>query len=288
MSRPPGLDPIVRREFIETVIGAYQSGEPERRTVFVSTHLISEFEGLIDEFTIIEQGCELLTLEADHARDRFPENPRPLFPAARRARIGRRVEHAPVRPRGGTAGRRQQRSVVGAAPRVATGGTALRIAVAGGNFRGVRHIEKSERWKIMSATTIQVQFNAETQRTRRSAELPRFLPACLITRPVGGPGLQNSVVLAIICRPRALTRRMAGVAQQALRISGVSGKIFPLGEPLRSLRLCVSVAAGPASAAVRPIFSRWPRMVMAVLRGWGGDPSRVPLPSMDFPAWQRT
>lgn len=66
-----GLDPIVRREFIETVIGAYQSGDPERRTVFVSTHLISEFEGLIDEFTIIEEGREVFTLEADAARDRF-------------------------------------------------------------------------------------------------------------------------------------------------------------------------------------------------------------------------
>ena len=66
-----GLDPIVRREFIETVIGAYQSGDPGRRTVFVSTHLISEFEGLIDEFTIIEQGRALLTMEADAARDRF-------------------------------------------------------------------------------------------------------------------------------------------------------------------------------------------------------------------------
>jgi ABC-2 type transport system ATP-binding protein len=66
-----GLDPIVRREFIETVIGAYQSSEPERRTVFVSTHLISEFEGLIDEFTIIEQGRNLLTMDADGARDRF-------------------------------------------------------------------------------------------------------------------------------------------------------------------------------------------------------------------------
>ena len=66
-----GLDPIVRREFIETVIGAYQSGDPGRRTVFVSTHLISEFEGLIDEFTIIEHGRELLTMEADAARDRF-------------------------------------------------------------------------------------------------------------------------------------------------------------------------------------------------------------------------
>ena len=66
-----GLDPIVRREFIETVIGAYQSGDPGHRTVFVSTHLISEFEGLIDEFTIIEQGRELLTMEADAARGRF-------------------------------------------------------------------------------------------------------------------------------------------------------------------------------------------------------------------------
>ena len=66
-----GLDPIVRREFIETVIGAYQSGDPGRRTVFVSTHLISEFEGLIDQFTIIGQGRNLLTMDADDARDRF-------------------------------------------------------------------------------------------------------------------------------------------------------------------------------------------------------------------------
>ena len=66
-----GLDPIVRREFIETVIGAYQSGDPGKRTVFVSTHLISEFEGLIDEFTIIEGGKNLLTMEADAARNRF-------------------------------------------------------------------------------------------------------------------------------------------------------------------------------------------------------------------------
>jgi len=66
-----GLDPIVRREFIQTVIGAYQESDPGRRTVFISTHLISEFEGLIDEFTIIEQGREVLTLAADEARERF-------------------------------------------------------------------------------------------------------------------------------------------------------------------------------------------------------------------------
>jgi ABC-2 type transport system ATP-binding protein len=66
-----GLDPIVRREFIETVIGAYQDGDPGRRTVFVSTHLISEFEGLIDQFTIIEGGRDVLTLDADAARERY-------------------------------------------------------------------------------------------------------------------------------------------------------------------------------------------------------------------------
>jgi len=66
-----GLDPIVRREFIETVIGAYQSSDPENRTVFVSTHLISELEGLIDEFTVIEKGRNLLTMNADEARNRF-------------------------------------------------------------------------------------------------------------------------------------------------------------------------------------------------------------------------
>jgi ABC-2 type transport system ATP-binding protein len=65
-----GLDPIVRREFIQTVIGAYQEGD-SRRTVFVSTHLIAEFEGLIDEFTIIDQGREVLTMDADTARARY-------------------------------------------------------------------------------------------------------------------------------------------------------------------------------------------------------------------------
>jgi len=66
-----GLDPIVRREFIQTVIGAYQDADPGRRTVFVSTHLISEFEGLIDEFTIIEHGRNVLTMSADAARERY-------------------------------------------------------------------------------------------------------------------------------------------------------------------------------------------------------------------------
>jgi ABC-2 type transport system ATP-binding protein len=65
-----GLDQP-RREFIQTVIGAYQDGAPGKRTVFVSTHLIAEFEGLIDEFTIIDQGREVLTMAADAARERY-------------------------------------------------------------------------------------------------------------------------------------------------------------------------------------------------------------------------
>ena len=74
-----GLDPIVRREFIRTVIGAYQDGDPGRRTVFVSTHLISEFEGLIDEFTIIDRGHEVLTLDADAARARHEKSLEEIF-----------------------------------------------------------------------------------------------------------------------------------------------------------------------------------------------------------------
>lgn len=66
-----GLDPIVRREFIEAVIGAYQDADPGHRTVFVSTHLISEFEGLIDRFTIIANGKAAMTLDADEARSKF-------------------------------------------------------------------------------------------------------------------------------------------------------------------------------------------------------------------------
>ena len=95
-----GLDPIVRREFIQTVIGAFQEGGRDR-TVFVSTHLISEFEGLIDEFTIIDNGRDVLTLDADAARERyqriyarFPDEPSRLDLTGAHVlrRAGREVE----------------------------------------------------------------------------------------------------------------------------------------------------------------------------------------------------
>src|SRR4029077_6255558 len=96
-----GLDPIVRREFIETVIGAYQEGNPGNRTIFVSTHLITEFEGLIDEFTIIDRGRVVVTLDSDQARERFqkirarfPQSPPELDleAALRVRRAGRELE----------------------------------------------------------------------------------------------------------------------------------------------------------------------------------------------------
>lgn len=66
-----GLDPLIRREFIEAVIGAYQESDPENRTVLVSTHLITEFEGLIDEFTILDQGRSIYSAETEAARTQF-------------------------------------------------------------------------------------------------------------------------------------------------------------------------------------------------------------------------
>jgi ABC-2 type transport system ATP-binding protein len=66
-----GLDPLIRREFIEAVIGAYQESDPENRTVLVSTHLITEFEGLIDEFTILDQGRSIYSAETEIARTQF-------------------------------------------------------------------------------------------------------------------------------------------------------------------------------------------------------------------------
>ena len=66
-----GLDPLVRRQFIEAIIGAFQARRPGERTLLLSTHLISEFEGVVDEFTVIHQGRAVLRAEADEARGRY-------------------------------------------------------------------------------------------------------------------------------------------------------------------------------------------------------------------------
>jgi hypothetical protein len=64
-------------------------------------------------------------------------------------------------------------------------------------------------------------FTALTHLTARQADTLRWsedqiLRACLKTRPVRGPGLQELEILAVSCRPRALTRRFGGVFKQAL------------------------------------------------------------------------
>lgn len=82
-----GLDPIVRREFLQTVIGAFMDSAPGQKTVLVSTHLIGEWEGLIDQFTIIEKGRALVSMQTEQARQncrrihaRWP-GPAPEIPA---------------------------------------------------------------------------------------------------------------------------------------------------------------------------------------------------------------
>ena len=68
--------------------------------MFVSTHMIAEFEGLIDEFTIIDSGRSVLTMEADTARERyqkiyarFATDPGPLDLAVHSVRRhGREIE----------------------------------------------------------------------------------------------------------------------------------------------------------------------------------------------------
>lgn len=66
-----GLDPLVRRQFLEAVIGVFQDRDPEKKTILVSTHLIREFEGVVDDFTVMSQGKAVLTATADDARSRF-------------------------------------------------------------------------------------------------------------------------------------------------------------------------------------------------------------------------
>jgi ABC-2 type transport system ATP-binding protein len=66
-----GLDPLVRRQFLEAVISAFHDRQPDRKTLLISTHLISEFEGVVDDFTLVDGGRDVLTLNADEARMKY-------------------------------------------------------------------------------------------------------------------------------------------------------------------------------------------------------------------------
>jgi len=85
----------------------------------------------------------------------------------------------------------------------------------------------------------------------------------------------------------AQTDRSAGMLP-ALCVQPSKAGNMPALRPSRYEIFGLSAAAFLASTAARPIFSRRQEMVMAVHRGWGSDPSRVPLSSLAFPAWQRT
>ena len=65
-----GLDPLVRGELLESVIGDFMAAE-SGRTVLIATHLIREVEGLISSFTVIEDGKTLLQEDAQSARQRY-------------------------------------------------------------------------------------------------------------------------------------------------------------------------------------------------------------------------
>ena len=75
-----GLDPIVRRDFLASMVRMIQE---EGRTVFVSTHLIAEIEGVVDRVAIMKSGKILLTDEVERLKETtvrvkliFPEPPR--------------------------------------------------------------------------------------------------------------------------------------------------------------------------------------------------------------------
>ena len=65
-----GLDPLVRGDLLESVIGDFMAAEPGR-TVLIATHLIREVEGLISSFTVVENGKTLLQEDAQSAKQRY-------------------------------------------------------------------------------------------------------------------------------------------------------------------------------------------------------------------------
>jgi len=62
-----GLDPIVRRDFLASIVRLIQE---EGRTVFVSSHLIGEIEGVVDRVAIMRSGKLLLTAGVEDLKNR--------------------------------------------------------------------------------------------------------------------------------------------------------------------------------------------------------------------------
>jgi len=152
---------------------------------------------LIDEFTIIEQGRELLTMEADAARDRFrkirarfAQLPAQLdFPGALNVKQnGRELE---VLADGNSEQLLEKLKSHSPEDLRCESLSLEEIFVVSGVF------EKNQRWKTMN----KIPFNAETRRTRRSAEMSRVIWIfCAIgnlfplREPLGSAGFQTCCI----------------------------------------------------------------------------------------------
>ena len=62
-----GLDPIVRRDFLKSIVRMIHE---EGRTVFVSSHLIAEIEGIVDRVAVMKSGRIILTDDVERLKER--------------------------------------------------------------------------------------------------------------------------------------------------------------------------------------------------------------------------
>jgi ABC-2 type transport system ATP-binding protein len=65
-----GLDPIIRRDFLEAIIRLVQR---EERTVFFSTHLLSDVERIADDVIILNNGSVLVADNLESLKSRYTQ-----------------------------------------------------------------------------------------------------------------------------------------------------------------------------------------------------------------------
>ena len=93
-----GLDPVVRRDFLESIVEMIQQ---EGRTIFFSSHNLADVERVADRIGIIEEGV----LRADCGLDTFKEErPARAVPVPRRAAPGDQRAGAAARALAGERG----------------------------------------------------------------------------------------------------------------------------------------------------------------------------------------
>jgi len=206
---------------------------------------------LIDEFTIIEQGCELLTMEAEpHATD-SGKSARGS-PAARQTQFARRVEceqngrELEILADGNSEQLLEKLRTLQPEDLHCESLSLEEIFVTSGVLK------KNQRWKTMN----KIPFNAETRRARRSAEWWSYNQMFLDcggkrSAPRFGSPL-TSRKRCRCCAPVFASFASAGCHRSP---KSLAGKLYLLREPLRSLRLCVS-AANFSPNAMNPLVKK--------------------------------